>query len=225
VRNHTRDTVLAHAVEVADTSAKRRTGLLKHEKLEPGEGLWIVPCESVHTFFMKFPIDLLYLDPAPQGSPRPGARCGRGGSPPAWLAHSVLELPAGTVAQSGTQAATSCVIGQVMKRRLWLRRGVPDGVLRPPNPSRQGSAPPQSVWTANSNASTPATAITSCGVCARSWRRSRRHPHPPRRWQRIRTAEYPDVALEVCRLAPPASRNPRGPTGAGARPARHDPPP
>ena len=47
---------------MADSSAKRRTGLLKHERLEPGEGLWIVPCESVHTFFMKFPIDLVYLD-------------------------------------------------------------------------------------------------------------------------------------------------------------------
>jgi len=85
VRNHTRDTVLAHAVEVADTSAKRRTGLLKHEKLEPGEGLWIVPCESVHTFFMKFPIDLLYLDRRHKVRKARSA-CGRGGSPPAcWL--------------------------------------------------------------------------------------------------------------------------------------------
>ena len=49
-------------MDVADTSEKRRVGLLKHERLEPGEGLWIVPCESVHTFFMKFPIDLVYLD-------------------------------------------------------------------------------------------------------------------------------------------------------------------
>ena len=62
MRNQTRDVVLGRAVEVADTSEKRRTGLLKHERLEPGSGLWIVPCESVHTFFMKFPIDLVYLD-------------------------------------------------------------------------------------------------------------------------------------------------------------------
>ena len=109
MRNHTRDTVLAHAVEVADTSAKRRTGLLKHEKLEPGEGLWIVPCESVHTFFMKFPIDLLYLDR------RHKVRKARSAVRP-WrlsaclLAHSVLELPAGTIAQSGTQAGDELVI-------------------------------------------------------------------------------------------------------------------
>ena len=109
MRNHTRDTVLAHAVEVADTSAKRRTGLLKHEKLEPGEGLWIVPCESVHTFFMKFPIDLLYLDR------RHKVRKARSAVRP-WrlsaclLAHSVLELPAGTVQQSGTQVGDELAI-------------------------------------------------------------------------------------------------------------------
>ena len=62
VRNKTRNTVLGDAVDLADTSAKRRTGLLKHERLEPGHGLWIVPCESVHTFFMKFAIDLVYVD-------------------------------------------------------------------------------------------------------------------------------------------------------------------
>ena len=109
MRNHTRDTVLAHAADVADTSAKRRTGLLKHERLEPGEGLWIVPCESVHTFFMKFPIDLVYLDKHRK------VRKVRSAVPP-WrlsaclLAHSVLELPAGTVKQSGTQVGDELAI-------------------------------------------------------------------------------------------------------------------
>jgi uncharacterized membrane protein (UPF0127 family) len=101
VRNDTRSTVLARAAELADTSAKRRTGLLRHERLERGEGLWIVPCESVHTFFMKFPIDLVYLDR------RRTVRKVRH-AVPAWrlsaclTAHSVLELPAGTVAETGT---------------------------------------------------------------------------------------------------------------------------
>ena len=61
ITNLTRNTVLGDAIDIADTSAKRRTGLLKHEGLRQGEGLWIVPCESVHTLFMKFPIDLVYL--------------------------------------------------------------------------------------------------------------------------------------------------------------------
>ena len=62
MRNQTRGTVLGEAIELADTSAKRRTGLLQHDRLEAGTGLWIVPCESVHTFFMKFAIDLVYVD-------------------------------------------------------------------------------------------------------------------------------------------------------------------
>ena len=101
VRNQTRKTVLAQAADVADSSAKRRTGLLKHERLAPGEGLWIVPCESVHTFFMKFPIDLVYLDKKRKVKKVRHAV-------PAWRlsaclsAHSVLELPAGTVEQTRT---------------------------------------------------------------------------------------------------------------------------
>ncbi len=103
VRNQTRNTVLATAAEVADTSAKRRTGLLKHQRLEPGEGLWISPCESVHTFFMKFAIDLVYLDKHRK------VRKVRHAVPPWRLsacltAHSILELPAGTARQTGTQS-------------------------------------------------------------------------------------------------------------------------
>ena len=101
MRNETRHTVLAEAADVADTSANRRTGLLKHTRLEAGEGLLIVPCESVHTFFMKFPIDLVYLDKHRKVRKVRHAV-------PAWRlsacfsARSVLELPAGTVARTGT---------------------------------------------------------------------------------------------------------------------------
>ena len=102
VRNQTRNTVLGEFVEVADTSEKRRAGLLKHTRLDPGSGLWIVPCESVHTFFMKFPIDLVYLDRQRR------VRKVRRAVPPWRLsacltAHSILELPAGTAEKSGTQ--------------------------------------------------------------------------------------------------------------------------
>ena len=62
VKNLTRDTLLAVRLEPAHTGPSRRKGLLGRKNLELGEGLWIAPCESVHTFFMKFPIDLVYLD-------------------------------------------------------------------------------------------------------------------------------------------------------------------
>ena len=108
MRNRTRDTVLGQAVEIADTSAKRRTGLLKHERLEPGHGLWIVPCESVHTFFMKFAIDLVYVDKKHK------VRKVRNAVPPWRLsaclsAHSILELPAGTAQRTGTQPGDELV--------------------------------------------------------------------------------------------------------------------
>jgi len=112
VWNRTRDTVLGAAVDVADTSAKRRTGLLKHVRLNPGEGLWIVPCESVHTFFMKFPIDLVYVDK------RRKVRKVRS-RVPAWRlsaclsAHSIVELPAGTVEQTGTQVGDELVFDRL----------------------------------------------------------------------------------------------------------------
>jgi uncharacterized membrane protein (UPF0127 family) len=109
VRNHTRNTVLGDAVELADTSETRRVGLLKHTRLEPGSGLWIVPCESVHTFFMKFPIDLVYLDKHRKVRKVRHAV-------PAWrlsaclTAHSILELPAGTAEKSGTQPGDELVM-------------------------------------------------------------------------------------------------------------------
>jgi len=102
IRNSTRNTILADAADIADTSEKRRTGLLKHERLDPGHGLWIIPCESVHSFFMKFPIDLVYLDRDKK------VRKVRHSMVPWRLsacltAHSILELPAGSVAPTGTE--------------------------------------------------------------------------------------------------------------------------
>ncbi len=62
IRNRTRSTELADHAELAYSGPKRSRGLLGRTGLGRGEGLWIVPCEAVHTFFMQFPIDLVYLD-------------------------------------------------------------------------------------------------------------------------------------------------------------------
>ena len=102
IKNQTRGTVLAEYAGIADTSATRRTGLLKHNELRPGDGLWIVPCEAVHTFGMKFPIDLVFLSKAwtvrkiRHAVPRRRIAMDL-------LAHSVLELPAGTLRSTGTE--------------------------------------------------------------------------------------------------------------------------
>jgi uncharacterized membrane protein (UPF0127 family) len=112
VRNQTRNAVLGQSIDVADTSAKRRAGLLGRKRLEPGEGLWISPCESVHTFFMKFAIDLVYIDKSRK------VRKVRHAVPPWRLsmcltAHSILELPAGTAKQTGTAAGDILVMEEL----------------------------------------------------------------------------------------------------------------
>ena len=52
---------LAARVTKADDAASRSKGLLGRESLAADEGMWIVPCPMIHTFFMKFPIDVLFL--------------------------------------------------------------------------------------------------------------------------------------------------------------------
>ena len=102
ISNVTRQSELAHRAEVADDGAKRRKGLLGRTALLPGEGLWIRPCEAVHTFGMRFPIDLVYLDRSLRvRKVRVYVRPWRLSA--CLTAHSVLELPAGTIRATQTQ--------------------------------------------------------------------------------------------------------------------------
>lgn len=112
VLNLTRGTVLATRLEVAGDGGRRRKGLLGRSGLAAGEGLWIVPCEAVHTFFMRFPLDLVYLDRAGKVkkvreavAPWRISAC--------LLAHSVLELPAGTIRATHTRAGDRLEIAAV----------------------------------------------------------------------------------------------------------------
>ena len=54
--------VVASAVEVAETSESRRRGLLGRDSLDPSAALIIAPCWSIHTFFMRFVIDVVFVD-------------------------------------------------------------------------------------------------------------------------------------------------------------------
>lgn len=102
VQNQTRGTILADRADVADTAATRNRGLLKRTGLDQGEGLWIVPCEGVHTIGMKFLIDVVFLNRKKKVLKiRPAMKkwrmavCLRG--------HSVLELPPGACEASQTR--------------------------------------------------------------------------------------------------------------------------
>lgn len=48
--------------EVAETFCERARGLIGHRPLAPGEGMLILRCNCIHTFFMRFPIDAVFLD-------------------------------------------------------------------------------------------------------------------------------------------------------------------
>jgi uncharacterized membrane protein (UPF0127 family) len=86
---------------IANTSELRRRGLLKHTSLEEGDGLWIAPCEAVHCFGMKFVIDVIYLNKQKKIlKMRPNM--GKNRISFCLTAHSVLELPAGTIEKTGT---------------------------------------------------------------------------------------------------------------------------
>jgi uncharacterized membrane protein (UPF0127 family) len=103
VQNITRGTVVGDAIDKADTSAKRRTGLLKHTGLNEGGGLWIVPCESIHMFFMKFALDVIYIDRKLRVK-KVVRNLKPWGMSACLSAHSVIELPVGTIDRTGTQA-------------------------------------------------------------------------------------------------------------------------
>lgn len=101
--NTSRNAVLALNAEVADSGPARSRGLLGRDRLASGEGLWIVPCEAVHTFGMRFPIDLVYVNRKMVvkkvcSHVRPWRISG------CLRAHSVIELPAGTVRATQSQS-------------------------------------------------------------------------------------------------------------------------
>lgn len=89
--------IIADNVVLASRFLQRARGLLFSKPLEEGTGLWIKPCNSVHTFFMTYSIDVIFLDKdmrvvsiIEDMSPGRISRIEKG-------AQSVLELPAKTV--------------------------------------------------------------------------------------------------------------------------------
>ncbi len=101
--NLTRSRTLGTRVALANRWWPRLRGLLFRPPLRSGEGLLLAPCRAVHTYGMKYPIDVAYLDASGRivalyPSLAPGHRT-------SWhaAAASVLELPAGTLASTGTE--------------------------------------------------------------------------------------------------------------------------
>lgn len=102
--NTTKQACLAENAVFARTVSSRLIGLLNRASIKPGEALVIIPSNSIHTFFMRFNIDVVFIDKdnavlktIPQMRP---FRL----SPVVFKASSVIELPAGTIQTTQTQA-------------------------------------------------------------------------------------------------------------------------
>jgi uncharacterized protein len=103
VWNVSRNDSVADCVHLANTWWTRLRGMLGHPEPGPGEGMLLAPCQSVHMYWMNYPLDVAFL--APDGrivevyhglAPSKRSRWHRD-------ADRALELRAGTLASTGTQ--------------------------------------------------------------------------------------------------------------------------
>ncbi|HUG30660.1 MAG TPA: DUF192 domain-containing protein [Candidatus Limnocylindria bacterium] len=108
-RNETRGTTLAESVETASSLWARFRGLMGRRSLPSGHGLWLTGTNGIHMFFMRFPIDAVFLGrPGGAAGSRPVLAVRRNLRP--WIgmvplvrgAAGVLELPTGSIDASGT---------------------------------------------------------------------------------------------------------------------------
>jgi uncharacterized membrane protein (UPF0127 family) len=107
-RNETRGTVLAEQLAVASSLWGRFRGLMGRRSLPAGHGLFIDGTNGIHMFFMRFPIDAVFVGKASADGERRVLSVHRSVRP--WVgmvplvrgAAGVLELPAGTIDSTGT---------------------------------------------------------------------------------------------------------------------------
>lgn len=107
--NQTRSNVVCERAELADTAWKRLRGLLGRKDLPPGDGMLIVPAPSIHSAFMRFDFDAVFLDREltvvrlAERIPPWRARTARN-------ARSVLELAAGQISERGLQVGDQLAV-------------------------------------------------------------------------------------------------------------------
>ncbi len=115
VWNVSRNDSVAERVRLADTWWTRLRGMLGHPEPAPGEGMLLAPCQSVHMYWMKYALDVVFLDP--DGciveiyhglAPSKRSRWHRD-------ADRALELRAGTLASANTQIGDRLVLRRVGK--------------------------------------------------------------------------------------------------------------
>jgi uncharacterized membrane protein (UPF0127 family) len=98
-------------VSIADTHLSRLRGLLGRSRLRSDEGLWVVPCQGIHTFGVLFPLDVVFLDENCRVIHVIEHLSPFRFSPVRMQSSSVLELPPRTVFCSGTNVGDQILIG------------------------------------------------------------------------------------------------------------------
>jgi uncharacterized membrane protein (UPF0127 family) len=106
--------VVCARCEVAERMIPRMRGLLGRDGLAPGEGMLLRPAPSIMTFFMRFPIDVVFIDKAQTivkiaHSLKPWRTVG------ARRSAAALELPAGTAAALGLEPGMTLVLADDAK--------------------------------------------------------------------------------------------------------------
>jgi uncharacterized membrane protein (UPF0127 family) len=108
--NKTKNAVLAEEAIMADRLFPRIKGLLGRKNFRQGEAIIITPCNSIHTFFMGFPIDVLFVNKnnlvVKAISAMPPGRL----TPIYFNACFVIELPPGTIQSTSTSKGDTLLI-------------------------------------------------------------------------------------------------------------------
>ncbi len=112
IHNQTRGEMLASHAELANSFFSRGRGLMGRTSLPEGYALIIYPEWSIHTFFMRIPIDVLFVDKThrvvgmrhamPPNLPFAGVA--------PWRGLYVVEMPAGVITTTGTQSGDQLVV-------------------------------------------------------------------------------------------------------------------
>ena len=111
VINQTRNTIIADSCRLALSLTARLRGLLGTKALSSTEGLLIIPCRSIHTWFMRYPIDVAFLDEQLSviaiAEALPPFRTF---APRHRIAMMALELPAGRLRETGTKIGDALAV-------------------------------------------------------------------------------------------------------------------
>lgn len=111
VFNKSKNILITKNVNLAQSFWARGKGLLGRDQLGVDEGLWIRPCNNIHTFFMKFAIDCVFLDKSltvvrVSSDVKPWKIVG-----PIWRASSVIEFPSGFASLNNIEVGDQLYVG------------------------------------------------------------------------------------------------------------------